>query len=154
MTLIDKEILAIVRELPDLTRHEVAELMSHLNKYTVFKHLQRMTERGVLALGSRRNPNGNRHFNTYKVAAGPAPTKVLPLVNDRLRDLEGQVATLEAWKEAAIARFPDLAVAPAVLEARKIVAQHFVNGDVQTIMRGGWDDKPIMRVALEAMGVQ
>jgi len=40
----------------------------------------------------------------------------------RARELQAKVDELYAWKQAAIAKYPDLGVSPVLMQARKIVA--------------------------------
>jgi len=154
MTDCEKDIRLVLKELPNLTNQEICELLPQHNPLTVRKRIQIMEARNQLLVTPRPRPAGSKGratLKTYDVNPTPGkkqPTK--PLTNDAISELKAKVAELEAWKSQAIARYPDLAVDPAVLRARQLVAKRFTNGEAQAIMRGDWDAKPIMQVVLEA----
>lgn len=69
--------------------------------------------------------------------------------------LQARIQQLEQWRDAAIARYPDLDVDPALLaKARDIVIRTSgaTTADADDILAGEWDDKAIMRATLEALG--
>ena len=69
-----------------------------------------------------------------------------------MQQLQGRISELEKWKADAIARFPELAVDPLLLEARKIAAgQCDYDPDRVAIIDGERDDSFGVRVALAAL---
>jgi hypothetical protein len=72
-----------------------------------------------------------------------------------MKELRRQLAELEAWKEAAMSRFPDLAVSPIVLKARKLVADEVrAGGDMllaNQIVEGKKDETLLVKVAIKAL---
>lgn len=73
----------------------------------------------------------------------------------QIEGLQKQIADLQAWKQIAIARYPDLAVSELVLRARKLVAAELrESGDpalAEQIMTGSKDSTALMRVTLRAL---
>lgn len=69
--------------------------------------------------------------------------------------LQARIHHLEQWRDAAIARYPDLDVDPALLaKARQIVmrASDITTALADDILAGEWDHTPIMKATLEALG--
>ena len=69
--------------------------------------------------------------------------------------LQARIHHLEQWRNAAIARYPDLDVDPALLaKAREIVmrASDITTALADDILAGEWDHTPIMKATLEALG--
>lgn len=75
------------------------------------------------------------------------PTSIA--IDARLSDALAKIAELEAWQAHAIARYPDLAVEPAIIEARKRVAAILrETGDTSgadQVMHGNRDHTPIVK---------
>lgn len=74
---------------------------------------------------------------------------------EETKRLQARIHHLEQWRDAAIARYPDLDVDPALLaKAREIVmrASDITTADADEILAGEWDHTPIMRATLEALG--
>jgi hypothetical protein len=73
----------------------------------------------------------------------------------RLEQAQAEIEELRAWKEAAMSRFPDLAVSAVVIKARKIVADEVrAGGDTllaNQIVSGLKDSTLMVRVALKAL---
>lgn len=68
--------------------------------------------------------------------------------------LQARIQQLEQWRDAAIARYPDLDVDPALLAKARDIAIR--TSDITTaladdILAGEWDQTPIMRATLEAL---
>ena len=68
--------------------------------------------------------------------------------------LQARIQQPEQWRDAAIARYPDLDVDPALLAKARDIAIR--TSDITTaladdILAGEWDQTPIMRATLEAL---
>ncbi len=126
------EVLEIIRELPGLAAPEIHTLMPHTPKSTVGSTLFKLKMQGYITVAGRKyiTTEGKKRgvtkaYPTYQLSATPTPN-VVPIkrkapteagLNMQLKDLKDRITELEAWKREAIARYPDLAVAPAVLKA-------------------------------------
>ncbi len=140
------EVIEIVANLPGITRAEVIDLMPHEPKINIDRNLSYLTKNG------RITRSAERPFKHYPPAHGvelPAP-KVVPIASARIRELEATVADLQAWKAMALARFPDLAVEPIILQARRIAAEAAPEHADQ-IAKGLKDSSPIIRAVVMAL---
>lgn len=84
--------------------------------------------------------------------------QVAPTNNGLLAQLDealAEVSELRAWKEAAIKRFPDLAVSEIVLKARKIVAETLSHDEdhrgARDVLDGRRDCTALMRATIAAL---
>lgn len=166
---IRNEVLEIVRTLPGVDASEIITLMPHVSRATVYCALTKLKAEGVLIVDGKKqlkrsngapywaskyvlNPSPNPTLNVIKMKRR-VPTEVG--VNAQMQELKARIAELEAWKRDAIARYPDLAVAPVVLKARKIVADEVrAGGDralADHIMAGHKDDTLMVRVTIKAL---
>lgn len=166
-----KEVLEIVRTLPGVDASEIITLMPHVSRATVYCALTKLKAEGVLIVDGKKqlkrsngapywaskyvlnpSPNPSPTSNVVKMKRR-APTEVG--VNVQMQELKARIAELEAWKRDAIARYPDLAVAPVVLKARKIVADEVrAGGDralADHVMAGHKDDTLMVRVTIKAL---
>jgi len=135
-------------------------------KNAVFAAISAMAKCGVLKRhGERTSPKSGRLVSVYITAkpmsefrwiTGGAKSKgnvrnlpTPPAIAARLDEANATIATLEAWKADAIKRFPDLAVDPAIITARKKVAALYrADGDnmkASAVIAGQHDHTPIMR---------
>lgn len=163
-------IIEAVKALPGITSPEIVELTG-MKRQEVTQHLAVMAAEGVLERVTKMRPHtgkaGRRTVYAYSVSQNPTPTVVVkpkakaPAENvetalrARISDLSAKLAEAEQWREDAIRRYPDLAVDPLVLKARKIVAMIY-HGKLDTTresdaMAGRLDKSPIMEVALAAL---
>jgi hypothetical protein len=104
-----------------------------------------------------------KYVPTYALSSNPTPNVVKmkrkapteAALHMQIKQLNAQIAELEAWKRDAIARYPDLAVDPVVLKARKLVAEEVRAGGDHTladqIARGVKDETLMMRVTIKAL---
>jgi hypothetical protein len=163
---ITKEVLEVVRTLPGITAREVYTFMPHVPKGTVSSILHSLKIKGtVIEEGTKTldTASGPRPFAAYMVSDSPVPLgkkrKLKQPTDDGLREqmkeLRRQLVELEAWKEAAMSRFPDLAVSPIVLKARKLVADEVrAGGDMllaNQIVEGKKDETLLVKVAIKAL---
>lgn len=161
-----REVLEIIRELPDSTSREIASLMPHMNPATVAATVNKLKMEGiVIESGSKvlDITNGTRTFVTYAISPNPTPVvarmkRTAPseaALHLRIKELEATIAELRVWKDAAISRYPDLAVSPIVLKARKLVAEELrAGGDpalAEQVSLGRKDDTLMMRVTIKAL---
>lgn len=158
-----REILEIIREIPRSSTVDIATLCPHLRRRIVSATLNNLWRRGVVtredgdtAQGARWSINPDpsqkppppvrRRSPTERRVAGSAPD---------LASQEREISELRAWKAQAIARYPDLAVAPEILQARAHVADVYKDlGDkarAADVLAGGMDNSPVMLVALRAL---
>lgn len=160
------EVLEIIREMPGVSSVEILQLMPHVSKASVFSMVHLLKKQGVITVnGSKTMRTGKveRKLPTFVLGANPTPNVVrmkrkAPTeagLNMQIKDLNERIAELEAWKRDAIARYPDLAVEPVVLKARKIVADEVrAGGDAALadhILRGLKDETLMMRVTIKAL---
>lgn len=113
----------------------------------------------VKVIGKRVSPLSGKLCSVFAATGKPlaepvrsSPTRKAPTsigMVARLDAANAKVAELEEWKADAIKRFPDLAVDPAVIQARKRVAAMFrSDGDsmkADAALSGQMDNTPIMR---------
>lgn len=142
----ERQVIETLKVMPNLTREEIADLNPDKGKADVFFAVQRLKKRGLLAVGAKPSPRskGRRTVQTFTIQ--DEQPKVVPLVSS-----SDELQELRAWKAAAIERYPDLAVEPVVLEARRIAAQ-FLEGPAKAdVLAGKKDECPIMRATVEAL---
>jgi hypothetical protein len=166
MTTARQQVIEIIKEMPGLTASEIRELLSDDQKCFTDSALNYYSSRGALTWTTKPNPRaGRKMVRAYSLA----PEGTMPVQYKRrkkasatpagevetIRLLREEIAELKAWKAAAITRYPDLAVDPAVLRARKIVADIFAKmGDpreAEHARAGKLDERPIMLAALAAL---
>lgn len=111
------EVVEIVENLPGITSAEVLALMPHEPKVNIHRHLSYLAKIGRI---TRRVERPFKHFPGSNEKPKP---KAIPLASTRIHDLEAKIAELQQWKAMAIARFPDLAVDPVVMQARRIAIE-------------------------------
>ena len=162
-----EQILEIITTMPGSTWRDVHTLMPHVTASVVTNTLHGMKARGII------RPNGRAQFMRsngaplfmakYEVnPEGKPPESKREVTEPSLTALRAQsellVATiteLAAWKDDAIRRYPDLAVDPTVLKARKLAAQEVRAGGDHTladqIVQGRKDDTLLMRVTIKAL---
>lgn len=161
------EVLEIIREMPGLTSTEIATLMPHRNKNTVASTVFNLKNEGVIEVSGQKDAVGKdgrpKPTPVYTLSANPTPNVVAmkrkapseAALHMQVRGLKEQIAQLEAWKAKAIAEYPNLAVEPIVLKARKLVAAELrASGDMalaQHVEAGDKDTTLMMRVAIKAL---
>lgn len=151
---------------PNITSAEVMDLLPELPKSSVYTFLSKGAAKGMLVEGPKKYPPTGEGYKqrTYAVNPNYTPkqrhiqTPVKPTeagFNARIEELHAKLAELESWKADAIARFPDLAVPPLVLTARKLAADEVrAGGDsalANQIMAGQKDGTMLVRVTLKAL---
>jgi hypothetical protein len=165
-TAVYEEVLNLARELPGITTRELTTFMPHVSPSVVSTTVHYLKTRGVLVKDGAKQVDtkqGPREFPTYKVSDNPVPAaKKCKLkkpteagLQARLDEAHRLIAELQAWKESAMSRFPDLAVSPLVLKARKLVADEVrAGGDLilaNHIVEGKKDETLLVKVAIKAL---
>lgn len=161
------EILEIVRVMPGLTAKEIAELMPHCNASTIASVIHGLKISGALKVTGKKEimrSNGwPTKAETFELSNDPTPNVVRMKQREpteaglhmQVKELKAKVAELEGWQRDAIARYPDLAVDPVVLTARKLVAAEVrAGGDnnlADHVLAGHKDDTLMVRVAVKAL---
>lgn len=161
------EVLEIVREMPGLTTNEIHALMPHTSRAALNSMVTYLTARGdILRTEGKQEmgPKGIARRNpTYAISSNPTPKAVKHKVKEpsttalhaTIKELHDKIADLEAWKQAAIARYPVLGVPPIVARARKLVAAEVrAGGDnalADQIIAGAKDATLMVRVAIKAL---
>ncbi len=145
-----ERIIEIVTEFPGLVVSEIRELLD-LEGGRVSARLSELVKSGKL----------KRESGQYFIGDGePLVLKKEPSKKDynalaRIAALEEALADALTWQTEAIKRFPDLAVKPEVLAARKVAAKYYEDvGDtkmVRAITLGAHDNAPVVQIALRAM---
>ena len=164
MVLMKDEVFQAVQLLGAATANQVLELLPNTNVGSVPSALLKAFQSGLLVREKLLRPGRKGIEYAYKVNPDPAktpppkpPKAPTPVgLEMRLSDALQRVAVLEAWKAAAIARYPNLGVDPKVLEARAIVAKVFKDthdlSRAQSVEAGQNDTSPIMLATLAALG--
>ena len=150
----EQEIKAVLKELPDLTARELFCLIPDISEAAISTALYSMKNRGMFTINRKavpvKNPDPKPPSKPMKLKA---PTEVG--LQARLDEANAKIAELEEWKTAAIARFPDLAVDPAIIKARKIVAAELkAAGDcslADQVLRGLKDETMLVKVTARAL---
>lgn len=165
------KVLETLTAFPNITTNEIVDLIPECTRVTLQSTISKLHKRGILMQGpykvDTRGDGMKYSFRTYavnpsavkKLLAPKKPKQASVLtdagLNARLEELKAKVQELETWKEQAIERFPDLAVAPLLLKARKIVAEETrASGDgilANHIMAGHKDATMLVRVTLKAL---
>ena len=161
------EVLEIIREMPGLTSMEILQLMPHKSRASVTSMVFWLKGKGVIKEGTKKPVtmrNGKtKSVPTYVLSDNPAPNVVKmkrkapteAALHMQIKQLNAQISELEAWKRGAISRYPDLAVDPTVLKARKLVAEEVrAGGDhmlADQIARGLKEETLMMRVTIKAL---
>lgn len=161
------QIIEVVKEMPGLTTSEISSLMPHANKSTVGYYMHRLAKQGIIyEVGKKSSGGGSgrrRNVAVYAFSDNPQPVAV-PVkrkapteaaLHIHIKELKAQIAELETWKADALSRYPDLAVDPVVLRARKLVADEVrAGGDkalAEQILAGRKDDTLMVRVTVKAL---
>lgn len=161
------DILVAIEAYPGSTTQELINLLPHLPKSSVHTTVSTLFKRKKLRLGEPKlGKKGSMiySYRTYYLNDGSvpptpksvslkAPTEVG--LKAQLERAQAEIVELRAWKEAAMSRFPDLAVSAVVIKARKIVADEVrAGGDTllaNQIVSGLKDSTLMVRVALKAL---
>lgn len=150
---VNQKVVDAIRSIPEMCRSEIIFLLSDVSQKQVSNAISRMVHKGQLAVTEKPNPaeRGPRVVQAY-TWVGNQKAKRQP-VTDPVVGLKARIAELEAWKADAIARFPDLATDPVVLEARKIAAAEFDTDPAMrdAILAGRKDECAIMRAVTAAL---
>jgi len=145
-----KEVLEIVDNLPGILSSEVRALMPHESRMNVDRTLSYLSLRGRLR---REGRVPYKHFPADAAAKPDKVARVAPLASDKINDLERQLRELQAWKQEALARFPDLAVEPIIFRARAIAAQAAPE-QIDAINKGHRDNSALIKAVVIALSEQ
>ena len=161
------EVLEIIREMPGVTSAEIVALMPHRSKASITSMVFWLKNKGTIEESGKKivaMKNGvPKHVATYTLSSNPTPNIVKmkrkapteAALHMQIKQLVNTITELEAWKRDAISRYPDLAVDPTVLKARKLVSEEVRAGGDHTladqIMLGRKDDTLMMRVTIKAL---
>lgn len=166
------EILEAIREFPGSSSREIATLLPNLPESTVFSIISKLLGAGVIKTSAtpkmitmkdgRTKSQRTFEINMDYMLKSRSINGTKPKSHARIQNLEKQVAGLKAevsaltaWKNAALKRFPDLAVSPIMLKARKIAANTLYEADnsslADAILAGKRDDHVAVKIAIEAM---
>lgn len=174
-TAVKQEVYEIVQAMPGVTSGEVVELMPHVKKQSVYAALNVAFTMGLMTRDGRPakwhwvegkpvppvrgiKPSSRPKWDVCvpnSVENSYTEAQILRSGEAVLGRTNAELIELRQWKADAIARYPDLAVDPLVLKARRIVAQTLRDsGDAnmaEVVERGTMDHKPLMKVALAAL---
>jgi len=160
---IQSEVEEIVREMGPVTALEVIELMPHVTRQQVYSRLNSLEVEGRVSSEKVPDPKDDRRkVNRYTIGGTPRPKahkRKVPTNQTQVVNTAGyreKIAELEAWKADAIARFPELAVDPDVLKARKIVHKMLMEGGDRNlaadVIAGKKDETMLVRACVAALG--
>lgn len=134
MTL-ENQIVDVLKVMPNLTTPEIITLIPDRRSESVVSQISLASRGGRLLREPIPRKPGQRGGTQYRYSVNPnfvtsshKPVQRKPKLTDngmaaRLDIANKLVSELQAWKVDAIARYPDLAVDPTVIEARKILAR-------------------------------
>jgi len=161
-----KRVFDVIAQFPEgIAAHEIKDLLPEDNVgNAIFGTISALKMGGkILTAAKRKNPVTDHWVAAYTInenwnAGAPIMRKPAPApigIQANLDAAKATIAELQAWKAAAIARYPDLAVEPALLEARKRAAAVFkTDGDhlkATAIMAGKHDSTAIVRALFDAI---
>lgn len=162
------QIIEVLKAIPHSTTPDMMQLLPDLTPSNIYSTTHAMLKLGLIIKSGKAQikcSNGlPRTINTYALnpdgrAPKPTPMKRKKPTNAgyeaRIAAFQVQIAELEAWKADAIARFPDLAVPPVTIRARRLVAAEVrAGGDnalADQIIAGLKDTTLMVRVAVKAL---
>lgn len=163
------EIIDVIKAMPGATASEIIQLMPHVSRAATSSMLTVLKKQGLITVSEKKKEitsSGKAHsVSTFVLNPDYRPgSNVVQMqrreptdagLKARVDELHGKLVALQLWKEEAIARYPDLAVAPLVLKARKLVADEVrAGGDrhlADEIMAGRKDTTLMVRVTLKAL---
>lgn len=162
-----RQITEVLTAMPDLTSAEISALLPELSVPVLHTTISYMRRQGIVVASGKKQiikSDGVPYTaNSYSISDNPVPLspkmklkKPTPAGYEaRIEELNQKIEELEQWKAAAIDRFPDLAVPPLMVRARKIAADEVrAGGDTllaNQIMSGLKDSTLMVRVALKAL---
>lgn len=128
MSTVTNEVLEVIRVMPGLNSGQILELMPHVKRKDIDRIVNRLYVSGRITRQPGPIARNGQPANVFFISdTGKPPMRQYVGKNGTpadavFADMKKRVAELEQWKVDAIARFPDLAVDPIVIRARKIVA--------------------------------
>jgi hypothetical protein len=169
MTTPTQEVTNTIKALPGVTTRELYELLPHLKQTVVSYAVHRLKMTGAIVEGEKKElpvkgvRGKTRLFSTYLVNDNPTPpVKRRKLkspteagLKAQLEEARAKIAELEAWKQGALARHPDLGVPPVVLKARAIVAAELRAAHdhnlADLVMSGKKDETLLVKVTIKGL---
>jgi hypothetical protein len=163
------EVLEIIKTMPGVTASEISQLMPETTPQAVQCMLSKLKDQGYVVVSGKKkeSTSSKRGYPVSTFVLNPDYTPGSNVVQMKRKvpteaGLKAQldqahklVAELQAWKASAIVRYPDLAVPPIMLKARKLVAAEVrAGGDrhlADEIMAGHKDATLMVRVTLKAL---
>lgn len=159
-----KEIMDTLRMMPNRTGQELMDALPHIKRSTMYSALSTLRNNDSIIVSGRdpqflgADGEPTKMINRYSATDTPFPKRKPPKRHGYkgiANALKEQVAELQRWKANAIKQYPDLAVPPSVLKARKIAADEVATaGDsalADQIRRGDQDNSLVMRVTVKAL---
>lgn len=155
MTNISTEIAALLKDEPEgLTVAEIAQFFPDRSTSNISAYLSVLYAGG----GYRRETAGGPAFRYFaeEGAVGVGIRRRNPkkpttcTLQFRLDEALAKVEELAAWQTMALCRYPDLAVSPAVLKARQLLARRMPDRAAD-LLAGRYDDKPLVLAVVEAL---
>jgi hypothetical protein len=150
MTSVKQEVISVLKQLPNLTRYEIADLIPDRPKSSVLKTVQVLEKSGRIVcpkdqMKPNPQPRGPKLLKAYSLGNGvPRKAEPLPLASKELEELR-------AFRAMALERHPELAVPEVVMRARGIVIQ-YVDKDLAALVKSGRKDEcPIMKAVVHAL---
>lgn len=168
MNTLDNLILEAVRQWPDVTMAELQEVIDYPVKKSISPRVSMLVSMGHLMRKKVPNPvpphRGRQPFiYAYSIGDGtPQPLKPCHRhsptpagLEARMAEMESRLQELSSWREEAIARYPDLAVPPIILRARKIVEEVYCGANdpagAKEVHMGRRDQSLIMKAVCLAL---
>lgn len=166
MTNITDDIIALIKEVPNITSREMYAYFPNATKSTVSSTIYNLKNKGVIVQTGKKQlqtKKGPHSFPCFQLSDNPTPlVRQRKLKNPteaglraQLEDLRNKLCELEAWKREALERYPDLGVDPMTLKARAIVAEQLRavgdNNLADLVVAGKKDETLLVKVTVRAL---
>lgn len=158
------QVIEAVKAFPNSSAQTVSELIPGTNNSQIQQMCLALYSAGVFDREKAPKSGAGQPPFLYRLAENPQPrttirssrgTNPLAVLQAREKALTARVAELEQWQAEAMLRYPDLAVSPIVIEARKIVAEQFQarhdTHAAEDVLAGRKDESTIVKAVVAAL---
>lgn len=156
-----QQIIAAVTELPGITKKDLKELLDQ-DDGTMRNMLHRMVQEGLLTAVPIPRETKGRKANAYHPGPGNPKERTQTMreqikqqpfvpVQEPAPNITRELHELRKWKAWAIQAYPELNISAQVLEARKLLAAQYSNGEAHEILTGKRDQSPAIKALVFAL---
>jgi len=165
------QVFEVMKNNRNKTSRELHEFLPHLTLQNVSAAVNALKVKGLVTITDHKRETSDAGNVTthrcYSVDWGkvnkPTPTQPAPqpnqqvdILNDLIKTLKAERDALEQWKQAAVVRYPDLDIDPAVLKARELLAAQLEEDGkperINDILRGSADKTSALRAIAKLLG--